>query len=173
MRNTERGRVAWRVGTGEETGLATALYDLVTFGSSFNVTDRGRALAEAARILRPRGWFACMWNHRDLDDEVQQICEQIIRDRIPGYDYGTRREDQTAVIRESGLFQEPEVIEEKTVHVLSLDDFVEAWRSHATLARQAADRFPAIIEAIAGALAGRSEISVPYTTRLWAARRSS
>jgi ubiquinone/menaquinone biosynthesis C-methylase UbiE len=54
-KNTEGQAVTWSVGTGEATGLEDAAYDLVTFGSSFNVTDRAATLTECARILRPRG----------------------------------------------------------------------------------------------------------------------
>lgn len=58
--------VRWHEGTGEATGQAEDSFEMVTFGSSFNVCDRQEALRESARILRPRGWFGCMWNHRQL-----------------------------------------------------------------------------------------------------------
>src|SRR5579885_1706085 len=45
--------VRWTVGTGEESGQPDGSFDLVTFGSSFNVTDRRAALRETARILQP------------------------------------------------------------------------------------------------------------------------
>ena len=94
----ERGRartagwpgVGWSEGAGEATGQPDRAFDLVTFGSSFNVTDRGRALSETARILKPGGWFACMWNHRDLDDATQAAIERTIREHLPDYDYGSR-----------------------------------------------------------------------------------
>ncbi len=176
----ERGRartegwpaVTWSEGAGESTGQPDHTYDLVTFGSSFNVTDRGRALVETARILKLRGWFACMWNHRDLDDPIQSAIEQTIRERLPDYDYGSRREDQTAVIAASGLFEGAERIEEPVLHTQSIADCVEAWRSHATLQRQAGERFAAIVDDIEAMLAAtaRTEIVVPYTTRIWLAQ---
>lgn len=168
--NTNGKPVVWSVGTGEATGLPGAAFDLVTFGSSFNVTDRARTLREVQRILRPRGWFACMWNHRDLDDPLQAKVEAIIRSHIPEYDYGTRREDQTGVIRASGLFEEPIAIEGRTTRSQRVADYVEAWRSHATLQRQAGERLAAVIRAIEALLDGAGTIVVPYTTRLWCAR---
>lgn len=170
IRNTAGQKIKWSVGTGEETGLPDHAFDLVTFGSSFNVTDRAKTLQEVARVARPRGWFACMWNHRDLDDEIQKVCERVILEHLPGYSYGTRREDQTEVIRASGLFEEPQAFEGRTVHTISLDDFMVAWQSHATLQRQAGDAFPAILAGIRASLARRSTLSVPYTTRVWCAR---
>ena len=170
IRNTAGQGIEWSVGTGERTGLPAHCAELVTFGSSFNVTDRAATLKEVARIARPRGWFACMWNHRDLDDEVQRLCEQVILEHLPDYRYGSRREDQTEVIRASGLFEEPVVFEGGTVHEMPLGDFMDAWRSHATLQRQAGEAFPVIVGDIEAALAGRRTVEVPYTTRVWCAR---
>ena len=169
--NTNGLPVTWSVGTGEETGLQSGAFDLVTFGSSFNVTDRARALAEVARLLHPRGWFACMWNHRNLDDPLQAECERLIGDSIPGYDYGTRREDQTAVIRASGFYEDPVTIEGRIANEISRDDFVTAWKSHATLQRQAGRRFDEIVGKLERLVANREKVVVPYTTRIWVARR--
>lgn len=170
--NTAGREVTWSVGTGEETGLPDTAFDLVTFGSSFNVTDRPRALREASRILVRQGWFACLWNHRELGDEIQARCEQIIHRHLPGFDYGTRREDQRAVIMASGLFEAPQVIEGRTTHHVSVEDFVDAWRSHATLRRQAGEAFEKILEDIRQALTAQSQLSVPFVTRIWCARRA-
>jgi len=163
--------VQWFEGTGEQTGQPANTFRLVTFGSSFNVTDRQQALKESHRLLQPGGWFACMWNHRDLQDPVQAEIEAIIRREIPGYDYGTRRQDQTAVIEESGLFGKVEYCEGRVIHHQFVHDVVEAWRSHATLERQAGDKFTGIVDAIEAYLQdlGVSELEIPYETRLWAA----
>jgi ubiquinone/menaquinone biosynthesis C-methylase UbiE len=164
--------VSWSEGVGEATGQPDHTFALVTFGSSFNVTDRAATLLETKRILVPRGWFACMWNHRDLDDPIQAAIEAAIKARIPAYDYGTRREDQTAVIDASGLFGPVHRIEGGVFHTQTVDECVHAWRSHATLQRQAGDAFGAVVEDIAEVLAktGQKTIQIPYTTRIWAAR---
>ncbi len=164
--------VTWFEGTGEETGQATGAYDLVTFGSSFNVTDRVLALQETKRLLKPGGWFAAMWNHRNLDDPIQSAIEALIKEAIPEYGYGSRREDQAAVINESDLFNEVHKIEGGIVHTQTVPEVVEAWRSHATLHRQAGEKFDGIVTAIEKMLVanGQPEIVIPYTTRLWAAQ---
>ena len=46
------------------------------------------------------------------------------------------------------------------------DDIIDAWRSHATLARQAKDSFDFVIKEIEKDLI-EEEIEVPYTTRIW------
>jgi ubiquinone/menaquinone biosynthesis C-methylase UbiE len=166
--------VTWAEGTGEATGMPGGRYSLVTFGSSFNVTDRQRALAESDRLLRPQGWFACMWNHRDLEDPVQRRIESIIREFVPSYGYGTRREDQTEVIAQSGLFAPAVHISGRVQHVQTVAACVEAWRSHATLHRQAGDAFEDVVNAIGGYLEGlgTDTIEIPYVTNLWAAAKA-
>lgn len=168
--NTRGLPVGWSEGTGEATGLPSDSIALVTFGSSFNVTERDKALAEAARILRPAGGFACMWNHRDLSDPTQSAVEEIIHRRVPRYGYGTRREDQSATIDASGLFGEVRVIERGFTHELSVEDYIVAWKSHATLARQAGAAFLGVIDEIQAYLTGRESLRVPYHTRIYFAR---
>lgn len=158
--------VHWVEATGEVTGQADRAFDLVTFGSSFNVCDRPLALQESARILKPGGWVACLWNRRQLDDPIQSRIEHIIREQVPGFSHGTRREDQTPAIAASGRFGPVVRLEVGFTHVQSVVDCVEAWRSHATLARQAGGRFSEIVESIEGMLrkyAG-DPLQVPYMT---------
>ncbi|HET6449477.1 MAG TPA: methyltransferase domain-containing protein [Conexibacter sp.] len=164
--------VDWFEAQAEETGRPDRAYRLVTFGSSFNVVEPGAALAEAARILARPGWVALMWNHRDLDDPLQTTIEAAIASRIPGYDYGARRSDPSADIEASGRFHAPRHLHATVHHEVDADDWVEAWSSHATLARQAGDQLERIIDEIAALVAqaqvGR-QLTVPYTTRCWVA----
>lgn len=168
--------LTWMEGTGESTGQTSRSFDLVTFGSSFNVCDRGSALVETARILKPSGWFACLWNHRDLSDNVQGSIEKIISERVAEYSYGSRREDQSQVIRDSGKFSEPIFMSSRVEHKVSYSEFLTAWKSHATLKRQSGSDFEDIIFEIEELLMrNKSETSsdylvVPYTTTAWVAQ---
>lgn len=163
--------VRWFEGTGEKTGQAMSAFRLVTFGSSFNVTDRRAALQESSRILQEGGWFACLWNHRNLEDPLQLEIEEIIQSLVPKYDYGIRRQDQTEVIQESGLFGEVRKIDGSIFHSQSVTNCIEAWRSHATLSRQAGSRFAHVVQAIQARLEKERspEIRIPYITRIWMA----
>jgi ubiquinone/menaquinone biosynthesis C-methylase UbiE len=164
--------VRWYEGTGEETGQVTQNFNLVTFGSSFNVCDRQQALKETARILKPGGWFACMWNHRQLEDPIQAQIEAIIKSWVPDYGYGTRREDQTTIIDASGLFGPVVHLDSRVLHEQSIDECVEAWRSHATLQRQAGSAFEDVVAAIENYLHshGTPSIHIPYSTNIWIAQ---
>lgn len=171
-RTANQSNVLWHEGTGEYTGQAVQAFNMVTFGSSFNVCDRPAALRETARILKPRGWFFCLWNHRQLEDPIQARIEGIIKKMVANYGYGTRREDQTAIIDASGLFGPVVHLDSQVIHEQTITECIEAWRSHATLERQAGPAFAAVIAAIEEYLWSlKTEIiHIPYSTNAWIAR---
>ena len=174
IQNTKGESATWSVGTGEATGLPTSSVFAVFFGSSFNVVDQSLALSEVSRILVPHGWFACMWNHRDLEDPIQREIESVIKSSIPAYSYGSRREDPTNIINTSGQFSTTKSIEGSFVWKMPKSDIIVAWKSHATLKRQAGSdsEFNNIIRKIASYLEKLPEIiDVPYTTRIYFAQK--
>jgi ubiquinone/menaquinone biosynthesis C-methylase UbiE len=173
IKNTRGQSVTWSFGTGEATGLPNATFQAVFFGSSFNVVNQSAALVEVKRMLVPRGWFGCMWNHRNLDDAVQKKIESIIKASIADYSYGSRREDPTAVINNSGLYGPVKSIERTFNWDMSKADIIVAWKSHATLRRQAGSdaKFDHIIAEISKYLGSLPEkVTVPYTTRIYYAQ---
>ncbi len=172
IRTEKFKNINWHEGTGENTGQPDKSFRVVTFGSSFNVCDRKKALIETARILEPGGWFVCMWNHRQLTDPIQGKIEEIIKSNVKGYGYGTRREDQSSIINESGHFGPVIHINSSVIHKQSVKECVEAWRSHATLKRQAKDSFTQVIYEIEKYLnnLGLENIKIPYLTNIWLAQ---
>lgn len=173
IKKTEKFPVTWFDGTGEVTGMDTGKYDMVTFGSSFNVCDRSLALKETCRLLKEGGYFACMWNHRSLEDPLQKEIEHFIKSKIPDYGYGTRREDQTEVINGSGLFHEVVFVEGDVVFDILASDFIEGWKSHGTVERQSKELFNEVVEGIEKIVKsqGCDTVKVPYTTRIWLAQK--
>lgn len=172
-RLTAPWQVPWVEAVAEATTLLDGQFALATFGSSFNVIDQGRALQEVARILQPAGWMACLFNHRVLDDPLQQQVQAVIAREVPGFSHGSRREDQAPVIAASGLFRSVVSFDHPVVHRLAWSEVLEAWRSHCTLKRQAGESFPTVIDAIATAISlePTTLVDVPYQTRVWLAQR--
>lgn len=168
-RTSDFPNVYWRDGIGEQTEEVSQSFNLVTFGSSFNVCDRNQALIETSRILVPKGWFACLWNHRDLEDEIQMKIETIIQEHVANYNYGSRREDQTSIIGKSKLFGPVISLSSKLIHSQRISDVVDAWKSHATLQRQAGSSFKAVIDEIQAFLISLNmeEIEIPYSTKIY------
>lgn len=69
-----------RSGTAEATTLADSSVDFVTAGQAFHWFDRIAARQEFARILKPDGWTALVWNERNaaksaFDAQYEQLLE--------------------------------------------------------------------------------------------------
>jgi SAM-dependent methyltransferase len=79
-------------GSAEEIPLANASVDAVFAAETFHLYDGERALAEIARVLRPRGVLVLMWNLPAGPTEpsiaaVEQLLDQRAPDRAElGYD---------------------------------------------------------------------------------------
>jgi ubiquinone/menaquinone biosynthesis C-methylase UbiE len=171
-RTKELTNVRWHEGTGEQTGQPSQSFNVVTSGSSFNVCDRPVALKDTARILKSRGWFACMWNHRQLDDPIQMEIKAIVKEWVMDYSYGSRREDQTAIINASGLFGSVVHLDSRVILAQVIEDCVEAWRSHATLRRQAGVAFNDVVAAVEKYVRRLKtpRVRIPYSTNIWVAQ---
>jgi ubiquinone/menaquinone biosynthesis C-methylase UbiE len=66
-------------GTAEALPLGPASADAVTVGQAFHWFDADRASAEIARVLRPGGLLALVWNVRDLSDPIQARVDELLR----------------------------------------------------------------------------------------------
>jgi SAM-dependent methyltransferase len=163
--------VRWHDARGEALPLPAAACDVASFASSFNVVASGAALDEAARVLRPGGALLVLWNHRRLDDPLQAAVERAIREIVPGFAPGRRREDPAPTIDAHPAFEPAcaEVLSHR--HQTTPAAFVEGFRAHATVVRQAGTQLPRVLAAIAALVDGATVLQVPFETRLWIARR--
>lgn len=172
INNTLNMPVIWSEGVGESTGLDGSSVDACFFGSSFNVLNQAKTLQEVSRILTSKGWFVCMWNHRDIEDSVQKQIELIISNELPLYDYGSRRNDPSPIINSSGLFGEVFSVNHKFDVIMEKKQIIDAWKSHDTLYRQSEGKFDKIISQIDRALT-KNQYSIPYYTRIWCSQLRS
>jgi len=168
-KNIVSDKVDWIEGTGEKTTLSDNSVHAVLFGSSFNVVDQMVALKETKRILKEGGFFGCMWNHRNTDDQIQKKIENIIKMNIPDYSYGLRREDPTEIINKSGFFGKVLKIKETFEVEMKRESIINAWKSHDTLYRQSGNKFEKIINEISEIIQNDIYV-IPYTTNIWFAK---
>lgn len=73
------GRVCYRDGSGEATGLDAGSVDLVTVAQAFHWFDAEAALREFERITRPGGRLALLWNVRDDTTPFGSVYAETVR----------------------------------------------------------------------------------------------
>lgn len=167
-------QIEWIRASGDATTLPDSTYDLVTFGSSFNVIDRSDALKESARLLKKGGYVAAMWNHRDLTTPIQALANEAILKIIPEYEGGTRRESQEDIIKACPLFDNYSYIAADYIFHQSIDTYLSAWQSvknkYWDLAtKEGREKFDAICENMRASLP--AEFDILYTTKIYMARK--
>jgi SAM-dependent methyltransferase len=74
-------------GTAEAIPLPDASVETVTVGQAFHWFDTHRALEEVARVLRPAGWLALLWNERPESGWAAGLWD--LRQRLTGAAAGT------------------------------------------------------------------------------------
>lgn len=67
-------------GTAEAIPLSDASVDVITVGQAFHWFDREAALAEMARVLRPGGGVALLWNRWDEEDPLLSHVDRLLRE---------------------------------------------------------------------------------------------
>jgi SAM-dependent methyltransferase len=95
--------VIWIAGKAEATGLSSTSVDVVLCAQSFHWFQNREALAEFARILKPRGRLALMWNRRSRIDRLTAGYRQAIID-VGGEVVAERMPFDPTVVGASGLF---------------------------------------------------------------------
>ncbi|SFM96704.1 class I SAM-dependent methyltransferase [Dokdonella immobilis] len=173
LRATQGANVSWHGGCAEETGLSESVFDVVSFGSSLNVVDAARAVPEAARVLKSHGALVIVYNYRDKTEALQREIERAIRTLLPDFDPGARSQDPTAIIESGKLFRVRQKLQLPLVHSISPGEFVDGFRAHATLVRQAGNRLQKILDEL-GRLSDAwrgadGKIRIPFSTHMWLA----
>lgn len=176
VRRTKSHRIKWLARNGTDTGLPDKSAYWVTFGSSFNVMDSKLALKETYRLLKPDGFFTCMWNHRDLNDPIQKRTEDIILKFIPDYQRGIRRKDQRPIIESSKLFKNIFYLEMDFEIERKIDQYIFAWMSVKNkywdlVTPEGQNLFKKIMDKTEQTLPKKFKIK--YTTRAWTAQKIS
>lgn len=95
-------------GSAEATTLESDSVDLITAGQAFHWFDPKKARAEFARILKPEGFVALIWNDRRLDSTpFLRAYEELLMDF--GTDYkqvrGFNERDEIATFFAPGSFK--------------------------------------------------------------------
>jgi SAM-dependent methyltransferase len=154
------------LGSAEVIPLPDASADVVTCAQSFHWFDHALALPEIARVLRPGGRLAPVWNTRDDGEPwVRLLSELIGSERVGG-------QDAPGPIDASGLFGSVEAAEFRFEQLLDRELLLDLVLSRSYCAKlPAAEREP-ILEAV-GRLydetADPEGLTLPYVTECFRA----
>ncbi len=158
-------------GTAEHLDLPDAVVDAVTIAQAWHWVDPTAASAEIARVLRPGGRLAVLWNIRDQEVDWVARWTQIVHrgDRLGGsLDYGEPQLGDRFTAPEHAGFSWAQPMRAADLRLLA------ASRSHVILLPP--DARAALLDAVDELVAthpdlrGREQIEVPYRTECYRAQ---
>jgi SAM-dependent methyltransferase len=153
----------------ERLPFAPSCFDALTVAQAFHWFDAPRALEEFARVLRPGGGLALVWNERDESDPLVAELTRISKwDQHQPYPVGR---DFGALVDASGRFGPVTRTHLSFVQPLDRTAFVEQVASRSYINVLPEDRRRAILDAVADLAAGLDEpIMLSYLVDLFCAR---
>jgi SAM-dependent methyltransferase len=157
------------LGNAEVIPLPDAHADVVTCAQSFHWFDHGLALPEIARVLRPRGRFALVWNTRDDRDPWVARLSAIVGSETIG------KNDVYTVIDPSGLFEPVERARFTFEQELDRTTLLDLVLSRSYCAKlPPAEREPILedVGRLYDEVAGPDGIRLPYVTECFRAAKA-
>ncbi|HEX3981972.1 MAG TPA: class I SAM-dependent methyltransferase [Acidimicrobiales bacterium] len=158
--------------TAENLPVASANVDVVVVAQAFHWFDAPVALAEVARVLRPGGWLALIWNERD---ETDPMVDELVRiskwDQSAPYPVGM---DFSTVVDRCGGFDPVRRTKFPFVQSLDLATFVDqvATRSYIRVLPES-ERADLLDRVESFGAAQPQPIAMPYITDLFCAQVAS
>lgn len=169
----------WVEGSAEATTLPGGSYDLVTMASSFHWPDFDKAILEFQRILKPSGYFAALWNTRDIaGDPLLEDIEAKIYELVPDLKRVSSGRSEfcdglTRRLEDSPVFGQVIYLEGHHLERQSPEHYLGLWESVNDIRVQAGpERFQVFMDYVREKTADRPYISAHYKTRAWLARHA-
>jgi len=156
------------LGNAEVIPLPDEFADVVTSAQAFHWFDHAVALPEIARVLRPGGRLAVVWNVRDERVPWVARLSELIGSE------GTSAMDVDDPIDKSGLFGPVEKAEHQIEQVLGRETLLDLVLSRSYCAKlPPAEREPilAAVGRLYDEVAGDDGVSLPYVTQCFRAER--
>jgi SAM-dependent methyltransferase len=160
-------------GTAEHLPVGDDTVDLVTVGQAFHWFDAPVALAEIARVLRPGGTLALLWNERDNRVPWVEAITAVIHACDPGTAY-EKDVDWPAVIARSGAFTPVVVTTYEHDHPMDVDLVVDRAMSTSYVAAGTDAMRTALAADVRSILAGfDGTFPFPHVTTMYSCSRRS
>jgi ubiquinone/menaquinone biosynthesis C-methylase UbiE len=172
---TSKKNITWLNIKAEKINFDKNFFDLIIFGSSFNVIKSNIIFSKIKKILKSRGEVIITWNNRSFKNKYQYDIEAIINKNIQNYNYGLRRSDPKKLLIDSKIFSKIVLHKRKFNNRFLKNDFILGWKSHGTLYKQAKKKlFHLIIKEIRNYIFSVNKskhIIVPYFTNVWICKK--
>jgi SAM-dependent methyltransferase len=166
-------RIAPAIGaTAELLPFRDGIADAVVVGQAFHWFDAPRALAEIARVLRPGGTLALLWNDRDERVAWVEEVSAAIHACDPGTTYD-KDIDWSSIVAASGRFTPVVVADHEHDHPMDIALVVDRAMSTSYVAAGPESQRVALAETIRGILAGfEGTFAFPHVTTVYSCTRS-
>jgi len=160
-------------GTAESMPFDDGSVDAVTVAQAFHWFDFGPAFAEIARVLRPGGGVALLWNRRDESVPWVRRMSEVIKwhDRpISQYD----RTDWPAIVAQTGLFTDMQRRQFDYIQEIDREMLAERVRSVSYIAAMdEAEREENVAKVLELVTDQPERFPLPYNTLVfWCSKRS-
>lgn len=157
----------------ERLPFAAARFDVVTVATAFHWFDTRQALPEIARVLRPAGHLALVWNTRAVTDSWTRDLDELLRAAQPATLQGDWGTGSVRHLEASARFETPERAEFAHSQRLDRSGLVDlvASRSYVIALEEAPRR--ALLEAVGAvfdtAAGAGGSLDLTYVAQCWRA----
>lgn len=163
-------------GTAEDVPLEDASVDAVCVGEAFHWFRAREAATEIARVLRPLGGLALLFNCAHWDDEenpwLRDFRALVDPHRLTaGGPWPTRPTESARLLDELGLFGPASSSGFEHVHRLTPKDFVTLVSSWSWIANLPADERGSVLERVRELIGARPEVTLRYVTETYSTRK--
>ena len=170
--------IEWLAGSAEQVPLQAGSCDWLTMASSFHWAKFETALAEFHRLLRPGGWFTCLWNPRAVEmHPITLDIERMIERTVPEMQRKSSGRSQFTSelmtrLPSTGHFQTPVYMEAQFTVDMPRAQYLGVWDSVNDIRAQAGEeRWQAIRAYIDQCTRNETVIPCVYWTRAWSCQR--
>lgn len=160
-------------GTAERIPVEDASVDLVTVAQAFHWFNAPAAADEIARVLKPGGGLAAIWNVRDQSVEWMAMISELID--VPRSDTPSHQSEiwRKPFDTERSPFEPLRLETFRHRQELSRPDAVDVFASRSYVAALPQDERTHLLERVAEQLPKTDLVEIPYVTELYWTRKST